>query len=266
MTYIIPPVLHFFFKINHNFWGLKSAKTAWSLYESLEYVTIYSYKNFMALFGPIIIPNFLAPFVPDIKAQGAIVEQENNFIKVLIVLFFLISLLYYTYQKRFRQTILLRVLLTMPFFFIAHTILNSWHLPVTIGYYYGSNFSLLATLLIASIGKEGQMLGDRMTSFFVGVVGALIIIQSTNFHLINQNNIDIHGKISKSMLPPFKKDLPYHPMFRENGHFLDKKEIALIWQKWKAKKLPDYIKNNKINISSLFLVTDLGILDRKTIS
>lgn len=108
------------------------------------------YRNFMCFFGGVLSPDSLSPYLS--KSSGPdLYEQETNIPKIMLMVgFFSLT---FVLAFRNRSTFFFRILVLVIAFILVQTFINSYHKRVVGGYYYGSSFSLVLTLMFAAIGQ-----------------------------------------------------------------------------------------------------------------
>jgi len=146
--------------------------------------------NFLNHFGAHFVPNFISAFTYADNGPN-LYQQENNTPKILI----LVAMFFYIYNLATktiaRNKILPLISINKIFyvtllFFVIQTFINSFHKPISAGYYYGSTFSFILVLLFASLSHYVLLSKNRLhkSLFFIFLI-SLTIISISNFFILN---------------------------------------------------------------------------------
>jgi len=290
VIFVVPILTHYFW--NYDFRYLTSlggaaetAKGAKTFFLNAcgDSLLVAFYKNFLNLFGTAMVPYQISPLIPSVvPGDGChgMFTQENNLAKGLIFLAIFPALLFYVFRNRLQNHFTARLIIATLVFISLETVLHKRHIPMINGYYYGTCFSVFFSMLVGNL----YSVADRRVSMYRILASisllVLVIVQANNFRIMNKTWIVGHNNWTKnrygvaydgweerklktmflSQAAKKQYESPY-PVSITHQVFLTKTELHRIYNSWNAGTLQEYLNQNGISSSAVYLLFYLKNID-----
>lgn len=218
---------------------------------------IFFLDNLLSLLGTAMVPFSLAPPV----VSDVIVAQENTLIKLAVLGLFFggVAYLYKSdprapaFPEGAPKFLILRLVVVLLTFVFFQSFLQTRHLPVVNGYYYGGTFSLFFAMFLGIL--YFRVTGSRpwvknLSSLFIFL---LVVIQISNFRVVNASWVFTHNRWVQDIV---RTD----GMGRLEAVPLTRGELKQIYGAWKEGKLQGYLKSHSISPGAIYLLSLLRTL------
>lgn len=217
--------------------------------------------NIFSLFGTTFIPHSEQVFGPGVEGNFWMVfAPQLTFFNIAFVTGLLSLIFYIAWTSKAQGRWMLRAWFGLTAVFLGyHTLLHSFHIPQTSGYYYGCNFSFIVAFLVAALFKLTEGMSFRVRMVPALLVVYLVINQSLNFQVINDRQIMTHNQWGGLRMKANKILNIDEPLLGPNAKsfYLDKEKLLRIWKEWQAGHLDEYVKNNKIDAINGYMALEL---------
>jgi hypothetical protein len=210
------------------------------------------FENFVNLVGLSTVPHYLTGFAesPFGEYPGS---QITNLYQISIVVSFILFVIIVIAKDR-SSTLLVKATLNLIIFIIFLSLVNVRQFPIVTGYYYGCQFSVFFSLLIATLVNSKLLELFLFRNLIISVVMYVSLTQITNFIPIHEGWMRMHNDLIARKR--------YESRYSFNDKKVDYNELLLIRSAWKRNELDQYLKNNSISSGALYLIVELNTLTK----
>ena len=209
-------------------------------------------ENFINLMGLSLVPHYLTGFIesPFGKYPGS---QVINFYQISIVGSFILIMVA-TITRVAGNRLLIKATINIFAFTIFLSLVNIRQFPIVTGYYYGSQFSVIFSLLMAAlVGSSVRRLAYYQNLFLI-VVLYISCTQLINFLPIQEGWMNMHNNLITRKR--------YESRYSFNDQKVNYNELLLIRKSWENNELDQYLKDHSISSGALYLVVELNTLSK----
>lgn len=209
-------------------------------------------QNFINLMGLSLVPHYLTGFIESSfgKYPGS---QVINFYQISIVLSFILIIVT-AIARDVSSRLLIKAAINVIAFTIFLSLVNIRQFPIVTGYYYGSQFAVIFSLLIAGLAGNGIRKLNYYKNLSFIIVLYISCTQIVNFIPIQEGWMNMHNNLITRKR--------YESRYYFNDQKVNYNELLLIRKLWVNMELDEYLKDNSISSGALYLVVELNTLSK----